>query len=554
MKISPMLKTLPDDLDVSTLPRLNTPYYTRNNAFLGDTTVNVCFEELRHMDEPKFRAWVAHLRATIVRLWDEEGCPPVTGQSYADVRQQFRDLSHEYVQDMFDKTDSDLIKYTGNLGIGVNQFFPTMMKVPINTSLDRTKGRSIYDYFARAEFLDKYLPYAKRQFQRDSFFLFSRPYKIGDVLPERKTSVPASSRELIESLRAHYKHDFFCIPVAEDAEYTGYATDKIDVDSFYTLSQDDYKTFVAEGLILAHQQNLWAGRDGTHGYRVSIYELGQRIFPKAFQAFRVGLPCQSVVNFQPAIAKALYERFTEHCKQEHVTVWDPSSGWGGRIVGAMCVSHDRQLHYIGCDPNRDHLFINHLGEVETKYGAIAATVNDVKNENSVDSMFVDDFTFPEGHTYELHVCGSETMQHQPAFQQYRGKLDLVFTSPPYFAKELYSQHESQSAIKFASYASWRDGFLYETLKTAYEWLRVNRYCLWNIADVRFGSEHLPLEADSVHIAESLGFKHVTTLKMLLRQAPGSGRTSDDGTATTKNAIKIGDRWVKFEPIYVFKKD
>ena len=34
--------------------------------------------------------------------------------------------------------------------------------------------------------------------------------------------------------------------------------------------------------------------------------------------------------------------------------------------------------------------------------------------------------------------------NNPNFQKYKGKLDISFTSPPYFNREQYSQDETQS--------------------------------------------------------------------------------------------------------------
>ena len=53
---------------------------------------------------------------------------------------------------------------------------------------------------------------------------------------------------------------------------------------------------------------------------------------------------QPAVNFPALSAKMLYENYTEHItNQDKVTVYDPSSGWGGRILGAM--SSNKKIHY-----------------------------------------------------------------------------------------------------------------------------------------------------------------------------------------------------------------
>ena len=75
--------------------------------------------------------------------------------------------------------------------------------------------------------------------------------------------------------------------------------------------------------------------------------------------FRLGLG-QPAVNFPPLTAKFLYEHFTEHIKDDKITVYDPSSGWGGRILGAM--ASKKRIHYIGTDPTTD----NYIDEIDIK--------------------------------------------------------------------------------------------------------------------------------------------------------------------------------------------
>ena len=132
-------------------------------------------------------------------------------------------------------------------------------------------------------------------------------------------------------------------------------------------------------------------------------------------------------------------------------------------------------------------------------------------------------------------------------------MDLVFTSPPYFAKEAYSDDPEQSYKKFGDYDSWRDGFLRPTLETCVEWLKEDRYLLWNIASAKFGNEMLPLEEDSCDILDSLGMTFITKLKMTLAQMPGGNRLdTETGLPKAKNFCKVNGLWLKYEPIWVYK--
>ena len=162
--------------------------------------------------------------------------------------------------------------------------------------------------------------------------------------------------------------------------------------------------------------------------------------------------------------------------------------------------------------------------------------------------------FPKTHTYEIYQSGSEEIHNIESFQKYKGKLDLVFTSPPYFAKEAYSEDAEQSYKKFSQYDSWKEGFLRKTLETAVEWLRDDRYLLWNIADAVFGGDMLPLEQDSMDILTSLGMEYKGKIKMSLAQMPGGNRVdTETGLPKAKNFCKVNGMWLKYEPVFIFYK-
>jgi hypothetical protein len=156
-------------------------------------------------------------------------------------------------------------------------------------------------------------------------------------------------------------------------------------------------------------------------------------------------------------------------------------------------------------------------------------------------------------TYEFFREGSEEIRKHSQFKKYRGKLDLVFTSPPYFAAESYSDDENQSDKKFPIYEGWRDGFLRPTLQTAVEWLRPGRPLIWNIADVKIGGGYFLLEYDSKGILEELGMRYETKLKLVLAHSPGANRVDREGIPETKNFCMIRGSYRKYEPIFVFRK-
>jgi hypothetical protein len=200
---------------------------------------------------------------------------------------------------------------------------------------------------------------------------------------------------------------------------------------------------------------------------------------------------------------------------------------------------------VGTDPNTDHSIVSDTGTHSTKYADLADFYNSAKNEGVL---------FEQSNTYEIFQLGSEVVRDDSSFQKYKGILDMVFTSPPYFAKEAYSEDPTQSYKKFTGYDAWREGFLRPTLETAVEYLRNDRYLLWNIADAKFGADMLPLEKDSKDILESLGMQFKGVVKMALAQMPGGNRIDPDtGLPKAKNFCKVNGMWLKYEPIFVFYK-
>jgi hypothetical protein len=272
--------------------------------------------------------------------------------------------------------------------------------------------------------------------------------------------------------------------------------------------------------------------------QIKIYPLGQRIFPEATAAFRIGMGTQAVVNFPPLTAKYLYKRFTQHIKeQDIINIYDPSAGWGGRILGALSVD-DRNIHYIGNDPNTE----NQIPEIgKTRYEYLAEFFNN-KVPGAANPFW--------GHanTYELFTTGSEVIADDPRFQKYKGKLDFAFTSPPYFDRERYSDDDSQSFKKFGNYESWRDGFLKPTLTTIFEYLRNDRYVCWNIADIKVGPDKFhPLEQDSIDILTQLGCEYKGKLRMTMSPMTGMDLSK------AKNSMQIEGQFYKYEPIFIFYK-
>jgi hypothetical protein len=259
-----------------------------------------------------------------------------------------------------------------------------------------------------------------------------------------------------------------------------------------------------------------SGKVTKYFYLIRWYDKTDGIFPKILQVFR--LSCgQPAVNFPALTAKWIYENYTSHIQQdEPLHIYDSSAGWGGRIIGAM--SSRKKTHYIGTDPNPDN-FIPELGI--TRYEYVAKFYNDKCVDDYSESLTKFFQVEKQGNTYELFQDGSELIHLNPRFQKYEGKLDLAFTSPPYFNLEQYAQDENQSFIAYGEYDDWRENFLRPTLTTIYNYLKNDRYILWNIADIKIGTNtYYPLEQDSIDILNELGCEYKGKVKMLMTRMVG----------------------------------
>lgn len=529
-------------------------YYERNTEFL-QSDINKTFDEILCMSKDEFRQWIIDLRKEIVYNWDVNGQPPRVGYDKQEIIDQFNEMTSFPVW-KFEETDEltdekNVIRNTSLVGNAVNQWFPTMMKTKINYTKNHDNAKSIYDFFAKDELLENMLTYSTRHFKRDSFYHYSAPVranqkiKIGSLLfkPQTAEEFVTWFETKIRSLDTHdYWLDQFSV-TNEDGDYTGYLDhlEHLKEKNELLLNRDDIERLNIPSHCLSNIDTVHY-KEGVDTFRIRLFEKGQKIFPIGFKAFRVSF-CQYAVNFPPLTAKYLYERYTEPFKnQKQINIYDPSAGWGGRLLGAMSVDDARNIHYIGTDPNTDH----NTDDGRTKYHQIA----DFFNNETYRGYGL----FPKTHTYEIFQHGSEEIHKDPAFQKYKGKLDFIFTSPPYFAKEAYSDDPEQSYKKFSEYELWREGFLRQTLETCYEYLRNDRYMLWNIADVIFDKQPLPLEQDSIDILTGLGMIYKGKLKMALASMPGSNRIDPEtGLPNTKNFCKVNNMWMKYEPIFIFYK-
>lgn len=225
------------------------------------------------------------------------------------------------------------------------------------------------------------------------------------------------------------------------------------------------------------------------------------------KALRTYTGTQAVSQFSPVSAAAIYDHLMP---KEGGVVWDPSCGWSGRLAGAIACERVRK--YIGCDPSTKTF--KGLERMRAELVPLARAMGrnlDVK----------------------LHKLGSETKEMRDALPE--GGVDAIFSSPPYFGQEEYSNEPTQSYMQFRTPDAWLNGFMRMTLDNCAYCLKPDGTLAVNIADVSDYSGNL--EHDFLALAERRGWKLVKRMRLALSVMPGT-RRKQKGTH-------------KYEPIFVF---
>jgi 16S rRNA G966 N2-methylase RsmD len=145
-------------------------------------------------------------------------------------------------------------------------------------------------------------------------------------------------------------------------------------------------------------------------------------------------------QFKPSVAKSLYDFFGAK------RVLDFSAGWGDRLVGFLASGAES---YVGIDPNT---------QLHEPYQKIVDWVSPNKKVQMV-CQPAEDVNFSD-YTY-----------------------DFVFTSPPYFDTERYSEEPTQSWKRYEGEQAWLEGFLLNTLRRAWVHLEEGGRMAINISDV-----------------------------------------------------------------------
>lgn len=238
-------------------------------------------------------------------------------------------------------------------------------------------------------------------------------------------------------------------------------------------------------------------------------------------------------QFRPSTAKALYDKFNAK------NVLDFSMGWGDRL--AAFYAGNTTEHYVGLDPKAD----NH---------PIYNTQRDFYNKHTT--------FFENEKTSEFHISPAEEFDFTP----YTNYFDMVFTSPPYFNLEHYSQDNTQSFKRYKKVEQWSNEFLHKVLTNIYPSVKLHGIVAINISDVFSTSgkgqkRWLEITNPMNNHLKSLGMEYMGAVGMEMAKRPNSAGagTTFEGSASnewTDDTINRADNSVNktfCEPIWLWRK-
>jgi len=480
------------------------PVIKRTN--LHELKSNITYDEIQSLSFPQLSKWVDELRNEIVDIWDT-GSPPIIGKSKDGIIKSFRKLK-SYPIDNLLITDKNYPHHLGFIKnftkVPCSQFFPHIYSTKIDNQ------PSIRDFFYEDGLKRRFKRHIVRNVRFDGMYSFSQylsnPNGVSDT-------------------------DFFQDWKSELNDDTGFFLERTDPVENNGTSRKVYlhtnlvKKFRARGILEEFDFRNVVDFDDTeaNGYMVRYYSKKERIIPKILQAFRIGLGTQPAVNFPPLSARLIYELFLTD--QDKHTIVDFCSGWGGRLLGALC--SNRQIHYVGTDVN-----MNNKGCYEN-LGEFYNSNCDGKN------------------TYEIYYDGAETIHKNKSFQKYKGKVSLCFTSPPYFGREQYSQDKEQSFIKFPNYRDWLNGFMKPLIKNSWDYLKPKGHLILNVADIKMGeNNYVPLEQDTLGLSIKQGFRYLGRYDMVMSRMIGVNTDGVKNNWFDMNTKKT----YKTEPIMIWVKE
>ena len=295
-----------------------------------------------------------------------------------------------------------------------------------------------------------------------------------------------------------------------------------------------YNRWTVDGSVGPGPIRTWSSEKFMYSLLGALFTLKFLFIDKAKLRTAISLRKYICSQFKPNVAKAIYDKYK--CKN----ILDFSMGWGDRLAGFY--ASDFGELYVGIDPRKEnHPIYREQVEYYEKHRTFFET--DKKCE---------------------FIC-------KPAedtdLSKYENMMDLVFTSPPYFNVEKYSDDDTQSWVRHKDIEGWNTKFLHVSLNNVWKTLRKGGILMVNISDVytnaKWSTGRGWLEIcnpmnDFLSKKEDSEYMGCIGMEMAKRPNCGGVKTAtkegrgDEGVWTDKSLEDISDETF-CEPIWMWKK-
>jgi hypothetical protein len=260
----------------------------------------------------------------------------------------------------------------------------------------------------------------------------------------------------------------------------------------------------------------------------AFYTLEQVLTKVDLQSIRMATTLRKYVasQFKPSIAKGFYDYF------KSVNVLDFSAGWGDRLAGFYCGESTKS--FVGIDPN---------------------TNNHPNYQKQVEFYKKHQTFFEEPKEVELICSPAEDVD----FTKYENHFDTIFTSPPYFNVEKYSDEDTQSYKRYTNIDSWNKDFLHFTLDKLIFTLKKDGILAVNISDVYSAPDKGYLEICNPmnDFLKSKGLEYYGCIGMEMTKRFNSGGAGNAKSEYFNEELKEKTQETQNtafgEPIWIWKK-
>jgi hypothetical protein len=198
----------------------------------------------------------------------------------------------------------------------------------------------------------------------------------------------------------------------------------------------------------------------------------------------------SVTKYRTVTAKALVQFF------QAKRVFDPCTGWGGRMLGCLAAADD--TFYVGCEPDKN-TYKGLMGILQDDTIPLDTRVRAQIIQKPAEMALRDDILMLE-------------------------KFDMVLTSPPYFNLEQYTDSSQQSITSYTKWEEWLEKWLKPVILNALTILKPGGVSCWSVKNFK-SDKHYALADATTKIHTDAGWALVKVVAMTGSARPGTSDAS-----------------------------